>query len=137
MRKALLAALLVVSLSACASDGGRIDVRPPDVDVDTPALREVKARIASAFTVKDLDEMRFCLGIEVVRDRSQRTLQISQRPYVEHLAAKFHMTSPHPVVIPLDPALVLAEAERAGPVASFTFGPPELSEVFLQAVAGQ
>jgi hypothetical protein len=29
------------------------------------------------------------------------------------------------------------EAERAGPVASFTFGPPELSEVFLQAVAAR
>jgi ABC-2 type transport system ATP-binding protein len=37
----------------------------------------------------------------------------------------------------LDPALVLAEAERAGTVASFAFGPPELSEVFLQAVDGR
>jgi ABC-2 type transport system ATP-binding protein len=37
----------------------------------------------------------------------------------------------------LDPALILAEAERAGHVASFTFGPPELSEVFLQAVAAR
>jgi thiol-disulfide isomerase/thioredoxin len=44
MTKALLAALLVVTLGACTSGGG-IDVRPPDVDVDTPALREVKARI--------------------------------------------------------------------------------------------
>jgi ABC-2 type transport system ATP-binding protein len=37
----------------------------------------------------------------------------------------------------LEPARILAEAERAGPVASFTFGPPELSEVFRQAVAGR
>ena len=44
MRKALLAALLAVVLSSCTSEGG-IDVRPPDVEVDTPALREVKARI--------------------------------------------------------------------------------------------
>lgn len=44
MRKAFLATLLAVSLSACTS-GGSIDVRPPDVEVDTPALREVKARI--------------------------------------------------------------------------------------------
>lgn len=44
MRKALLAALIVASLSACTSDAG-IDVRPPDVEVDTPALREAKARI--------------------------------------------------------------------------------------------
>ena len=44
MRHALIAALLAVSLSACTSGGG-IDVRPPAVDVDTPALREVKARI--------------------------------------------------------------------------------------------
>ncbi len=35
---------LVVALSACTAQGG-IDVRPPDVEVDTPALREVKARI--------------------------------------------------------------------------------------------
>jgi len=46
MRRALLALVLAASLTACTSDGGtRIDVRPPDVEVDTPALREVKARI--------------------------------------------------------------------------------------------
>ena len=49
MRRALAAglagALLAASLSACTSDGGGIDVRPPDVEVDTPALREAKARI--------------------------------------------------------------------------------------------
>jgi thiol-disulfide isomerase/thioredoxin len=44
MRKALLAALLAVLLSGCTSGTG-IDVRPPDVQVDTPELREVKARI--------------------------------------------------------------------------------------------
>ena len=44
MRKVLLALLLAASLGACTSDGG-VDVRPPDVKVDTPALREVKARI--------------------------------------------------------------------------------------------
>jgi thiol-disulfide isomerase/thioredoxin len=48
MRRALPAVLLAVSLtalSACTPTGRQIDVRPPDVDVDTPALREVKARI--------------------------------------------------------------------------------------------
>ena len=47
--------LLVLALAACVAvgavawssmgDTGPIDVRPPDVEVDTPALREVKARI--------------------------------------------------------------------------------------------
>ena len=41
----LVGALLAASLTACTSDGGGIDVRPPDVEVDTPALREAKARI--------------------------------------------------------------------------------------------
>lgn len=45
MIRAVLALLLAAALTACTSDGGRIDVRPPDIDVDTPALREVKARI--------------------------------------------------------------------------------------------
>ncbi|KRE95430.1 hypothetical protein ASG76_07210 [Nocardioides sp. Soil774] len=49
MRPALVAglvgALLAASLTACTSDGGGIDVRPPDVKVDTPALRKAKDRI--------------------------------------------------------------------------------------------
>ena len=45
MRRAWAAALLALSLTACSSDGAGIDVRPPDVEVDTPALREVKDRI--------------------------------------------------------------------------------------------
>ena len=45
MIRAVLVLLLAAALTACTSDGGRIDVRPPDIDVDTPALREVKARI--------------------------------------------------------------------------------------------
>jgi thiol-disulfide isomerase/thioredoxin len=44
MRKSFLAVLLVVLLTSCTSGGG-IDVRPPDVQVDTPALREAKQRI--------------------------------------------------------------------------------------------
>jgi thiol-disulfide isomerase/thioredoxin len=43
LRLAILPILLVASLSACSPDA--IDVRPPDVQVDTPELREVKARI--------------------------------------------------------------------------------------------
>lgn len=43
MRRAVLAVVLAALLSGCT--GGGIDVRPPDVDVDTPALRDMKARI--------------------------------------------------------------------------------------------
>ena len=44
---AVLIAVLVSGLTACApgSDGTGITVNPPDVSVDTTALREVKARI--------------------------------------------------------------------------------------------
>jgi thiol-disulfide isomerase/thioredoxin len=50
MRKLLLAlalaACVAVGVFAWSSmSGSSIDVRPPDVDVDTPALREAKARI--------------------------------------------------------------------------------------------
>jgi thiol-disulfide isomerase/thioredoxin len=50
MRKAFLAVLLVAcvavgGLAWTSMGSGDVDVRPPDVEVDTPALREVKARI--------------------------------------------------------------------------------------------
>lgn len=38
----------VFAWSSMGTGGGRIDVRPPDVDVDTPALREAKDRIGMA-----------------------------------------------------------------------------------------
>lgn len=44
MRRLVVAGALVLALSGCTSQSP-VDVRPPDVDVDTPALREVKARI--------------------------------------------------------------------------------------------
>ena len=44
MRRLLLAAALVVSLTACSTDGGVV-VRPPDVRVDTAELRAAKDRI--------------------------------------------------------------------------------------------
>jgi thiol-disulfide isomerase/thioredoxin len=44
MRRAVAAALLALSLTACTDDGG-IVVRPPDIRVDTPELRAAKDRI--------------------------------------------------------------------------------------------
>lgn len=67
----LVGALLAASLSACSSDGGGIDVGPPDVKVDTPALRKAKARIgmedcepgAGAAVADGLPELTLpCLG---------------------------------------------------------------------------
>ncbi|WP_210651215.1 TlpA disulfide reductase family protein [Nocardioides sp. SYSU D00065] len=45
MRRVVVAVLLSAALAGCSSADGGFDVRPPDVEVDTPALREVKARI--------------------------------------------------------------------------------------------
>ena len=73
----------------------------------TRIMLEVKSRLASAFSVKDLGEMRFCLGLEVTRDRKLKTLQLSQRPYIESLASQYHMQTAHPVLIPLDPSTIL------------------------------
>jgi hypothetical protein len=73
----------------------------------TRIMLEVKSRLASAFSVKDLGEMRFCLGLEVTRDRNLRTIRLSQRPYIESLASQYHMEAAHPVLIPLDPSTIL------------------------------
>lgn len=45
---ALAACVAVGALAWASTSGGGPTVRPPDIDVDTPALREVKARIGMA-----------------------------------------------------------------------------------------
>ncbi|WP_210439544.1 TlpA family protein disulfide reductase [Nocardioides xinjiangensis] len=42
---AVVLAVVLAALSACTTGPRPVDVRPPDVEVDTPAMRKVKARI--------------------------------------------------------------------------------------------
>jgi hypothetical protein len=69
---------------------------------DMAALTNLKAELSKRFEMKDLGEVQFCLGIQITRNRPERTIRISQTKYIEDMLSKFNMQDCKAVGTPLD-----------------------------------
>jgi transposase InsO family protein len=58
---------------------------------DRQAVANVKVLLSNAFDVHDLGEARFFLGMEIERNRSERTVKLSQKKLASELLSKFGM----------------------------------------------
>ncbi|GJX25001.1 retrotransposon protein, putative, ty1-copia subclass [Tanacetum coccineum] len=54
-------------------------------------LQEVKYWLCKCFSMKDLREATYILGIKIIRDRSKRLIALSQSVYLEKTLKKFRM----------------------------------------------
>jgi transposase InsO family protein len=57
-----------------------------------PKLQQFKQELASTFEMMDMGEARFILGIKIDRNRSKKTLSISQAEYINKVLANHNMT---------------------------------------------
>jgi hypothetical protein len=74
---------------------------------DPAAVGAFKAAISEAFSMKDLGQLSFLLGIMVARDRGARTLVATQASYIQTVLERFGMGECRPVGAP-------AEVESGG-----------------------
>ena len=58
---------------------------------DKNLLNSVKEYLNSKFSMKDLGEAAYILGIKIYRDRSKRLLALSQSTYLEKVLKRFKM----------------------------------------------
>jgi hypothetical protein len=58
---------------------------------DIPMLESVKASLKKSFSMKDLGEAAYILGIRIYRDRSKRLIGLSQDTYIEKVLKWFNM----------------------------------------------
>jgi hypothetical protein len=63
---------------------------------DVSLLLETKKFLSSNFDTKDLGEVSFVLGIEILRDRRNRVLGLSQKAYLEKILKKYSMHASKP-----------------------------------------
>ncbi|CAH9069617.1 unnamed protein product [Cuscuta europaea] len=63
---------------------------------DIGMLHETKRFLSKYFEMKDLGEASFVLGIEILRERSQGILRLSQRNYVDKVLKRFGMEDCRP-----------------------------------------
>ena len=60
---------------------------------DVGMLSEAKLWLSNVFSMKDLGEATFILGIRVYRDRAKRMIGLSQSMYIDKVLKRFSMDS--------------------------------------------
>src|SRR5262249_41377209 len=59
------------------------------------------------WTISELGDVSFCVGISVERDREARTVALSQTALIDRIIAQFKQTDAFPVSTPMDAGLKL------------------------------
>jgi transposase InsO family protein len=73
-------------------------------------LTAVKEQLSSLFSMKDMGEAQYILGLQITRDRANRTLSLSQAQYIETVIQRFRMEDSHPESTPCVVGLDLRKA---------------------------
>ncbi|KAK1412979.1 hypothetical protein QVD17_34637 [Tagetes erecta] len=79
-----------------------------DNDID---LKAVKAQIMSKFKIKDLGELKYFLGIEVLK--SDEGIVLSQRKYCLDLLSEFGMLGSKPVSNPIEQNIIVTDKQNS------------------------
>jgi hypothetical protein len=69
-----------------------------------PAANDAfKAQLKSKWAISDLGDVKYCLGIAVVRDPEHLSIYLSQTAPIDHIIEQFHQTDAYPVATPMEP----------------------------------
>jgi transposase InsO family protein len=79
------------------------------------ALTKLKADLTRLFSMKDLGDAEYVLGIQIERNRTSRTLSISQGEYIRNVLERFGMADCKPVATPLETSSKLTKADCPPP----------------------
>ena len=66
------------------------------------AVTDVKTKLHKAYNMKDLGETDVCLGIQIRRNRRNRTLTMDQHAYIDKVLKKFSMENLKAAFTPID-----------------------------------
>ena len=90
-----------------------------DMLIFGPKLEDIstlKVNLSKHIEVSDLGEVKYYLGIEVTRDRRNKTIQLSQQGYLEKILDKYNKRGLTPVTTPAEVGIRLeANKEPTNP----------------------
>ncbi|KAK1678385.1 hypothetical protein QYE76_039233, partial [Lolium multiflorum] len=78
---------------------------------DIELLSSVKGYLNNSFSMKDLGEASYILGIKIYRDRSKRLIGLSQSTYLDKILKKFRMDESKKGFLPMLPGKVLSKTQ--------------------------
>ncbi|GJX75784.1 retrotransposon protein, putative, ty1-copia subclass [Tanacetum coccineum] len=78
-----------------------------------PMLQDVKSYLRKCFTMKDLGEAAYILGIKIYRDRSKQLIGLCQSAYIEKILKRYYMENSKRGTIPMQDKLKLSKSDGA------------------------
>ena len=67
---------------------------------DVGYLTDVKTWLADQFQMKDLGETQYVLGIQIVRERKNKTLALSQATYIDKILVRYSIQNSKKSLLP-------------------------------------
>src|SRR6266536_1840011 len=78
---------------------------------DLEFLDSIKGYFNKNFSMKDLGESSYILGIKIYRDRSRRLIGLSQHTYIDKILKKFKMNESKKGLLPLLQGVKLSKTQ--------------------------
>ena len=76
---------------------------------DIPSLQSVKEWLLKNFSMKDLGEAAYILGVKIYRDRSNKFLGLSQSTYIDKMLKKYSMDQSKKGYLPMSHGIYLSK----------------------------
>jgi hypothetical protein len=80
---------------------------------DIPMLEVVKTSLKRSFSMKDLGETAYVLGIKIYIDRSKRLILLSQDTYIDKILNRFNMQDSKKSFLPMSHGITLSKSQCA------------------------
>ena len=78
---------------------------------DIPMLEATKSSLGKSFSMKDLGEAVYILGIKIYRDRSKRLIGLSQDTYIDKVLKRFNMQDSKKDFLPMSHGVSLCKSQ--------------------------
>ena len=78
---------------------------------DIPMLEATKSSLGKSFSVKDLGEAAYILGIKIYGDRSKRLIGLSQDTYIDKVLKRFNMQDSKKGFLPMSHGVSLCKSQ--------------------------
>jgi hypothetical protein len=78
---------------------------------DIPMMEVVKSSLRKSFSMNDLGEVTYILGIKIYRDRSKRLIGLSQDAYIDKILNRFNMQDSKKCSLPVSHGISLSKKQ--------------------------
>jgi hypothetical protein len=78
---------------------------------DIPMMEAVKLSLRKSFSIKDLGEAAYILGIKIYRDISKRLIGLIQQAYIDKILNRFNMQDSKKGFLPMSYGITLSKKQ--------------------------